>query len=152
MSCCPYRWWQAAQRCHVYVELVNKPSCQGQRVLLGLCRALDDLVVNVGEVAHVLHLVLQRPQQAVQHVKGDIHTSVTCRRRGREDRGWEDRDGCGCGWVRGLTVGVRVRPAKRRCRGLETLGWKIWCCVVCSSTKLHKCSCRAGPPPTDCIY
>lgn len=60
------------------MELVNEAPCQGQGLLPTLCRALDDLVVNVCEVAHVLHVVLQLPQQAVQDVKRDIHTRVTC--------------------------------------------------------------------------
>ena len=61
------------------MELINEALRQSQRVLPRLRRPGDDLVVDVREVTHVLHVVPQVAQQAVQDVEGDVYARVACR-------------------------------------------------------------------------
>jgi hypothetical protein len=94
-----HRGSQAAERRHVHVELIRKARGERERVLAALRRPLDDLVVNVCEVAHVLHVVPQRRQQAIQHVKRDVYARMAWGTAGRGGaRGQGGRRQEGVGW------------------------------------------------------
>jgi hypothetical protein len=40
-------------------------------------RSIDDLVVDVGDVAHIGHVVTQHTQPAVDHIEGHHHACMT---------------------------------------------------------------------------
>ncbi len=54
------------------------PLREGERVFSSLARARDDLVVDVGEVAHVGHAVAQVAQHAHEHVEAAVNPRMPC--------------------------------------------------------------------------
>lgn len=60
------------------MELTDESLTQRQRVLTPLRCTRDDLIIHVSEVAHVVHIVLQLPQKAVQNVESHVDTCMAC--------------------------------------------------------------------------
>ncbi len=60
---------QDAEQPHLAVVLVGEPARARERILAGLGGGLDDLVVDVGDVADELHLVAEQHQRAPDHVE-----------------------------------------------------------------------------------
>ena len=60
------------------------PGAERQWVLAHVSCALDDLVINVREVAHIEHIVAEMLQEPEQHIKCAIYAGMTCRRQYRE--------------------------------------------------------------------
>ena len=78
--------WSGRQHAEGGEVLVHRVDvARGQRLdrLALLARALDDLVVHVGDVPHVVHPVAARPEPAAHDVEGDLRARVARRGCGR---------------------------------------------------------------------
>ena len=67
---------QAVEGLVVGVVLAGPALGERRGVLAGLAGAGDDLVVDVGDVAHERHLIAARPQVAGDHIEGDQRPRV----------------------------------------------------------------------------
>lgn len=56
------------------------PLAQVQGIFASLCCPLNDLVINISEVPDIVHLIPQVSEVPVEHIKGTVHTSMTCRK------------------------------------------------------------------------
>jgi hypothetical protein len=68
---------QDAQRGRIFVHRLDEAAGQLAHRLAVLDGALDDLVVDVGDVADVLDLVARSLEPAVDDVEGHHHPGVT---------------------------------------------------------------------------
>ncbi|MNT20737.1 hypothetical protein D3C72_1560520 [compost metagenome] len=58
-----------AQRVRILVQRVDHAISQAADGFAILDRALDDLVLNIGDIAHIGHLVASRTQPALHYIK-----------------------------------------------------------------------------------
>jgi len=65
-----------AQRVGILVQRVDHAVGEAADAFLVLHRTLDDLVVHVGDVAHVVHAIAARLEPALHHVEGDHRAGV----------------------------------------------------------------------------
>ena len=72
---------QQVQQAHLGVETRHLLGCQVQVVHAELARLAQDVVVDVGDVAHQLRLVAGVPQTPLEHVEVQVHGGVAEVRR-----------------------------------------------------------------------
>ena len=65
-----------AQRQRVLVHEANEPIRQFANRLVVLRRALDDFVIDIGDIAHVGHFEAARPHPPLNHVEDDQHARM----------------------------------------------------------------------------
>src|SRR5690625_3639596 len=55
----------------------SKITCNIGHLVLSLERLIDDFVINISNIAYVLHLVATGPQPTLDYIKSHEHTCMT---------------------------------------------------------------------------
>lgn len=63
---------QAVFICNTSKRYDNTPLCEDCRLFTALCRSLDDFVVHISEIPHVLHVISAGCEVSVQHIEGYV--------------------------------------------------------------------------------
>jgi hypothetical protein len=68
--------WQKSEGLRICVHCIDKALGESCNRFFVLKRALDDLVINVGDIANLAHLIAASSQPASHHIKYDHHTRM----------------------------------------------------------------------------